>query len=71
MSAVPLQSSLGLELHNGWRITGVLVSVDYARRRMVLSAQSLGGKAFGRCCVRLADRRKSIVAPLEWTARYK
>ena len=39
MSAVPLQSSLGLELHDGWRITGVLVGVDYPRRRMVRSAQ--------------------------------
>ncbi len=43
MSAVPLQSSLGLELHDGWRITGVLVGVDYPRRRMVRSAQNLSG----------------------------
>src|SRR5208282_4780673 len=48
MSAVPLQSSLGLELHDGWRITGVLV---------VRSAQRSAAAAS-----RLAKRRKSIVA---------
>jgi hypothetical protein len=30
-----------------------------------------GEKALNRCCPRLADRRKSIVAPLNSTARYK
>jgi len=39
MPAIVHQSTLGFELHNGWRITGVLVGIDYARRGMVLSAQ--------------------------------
>ena len=47
MSAVPLQSSLGLELHDGWRITGVLVGVDYPRRRMVRSAHASARKRLG------------------------
>jgi hypothetical protein len=34
-----LKSACGFELHNGWRITGVLVGIDYARRGMVLFAQ--------------------------------
>src|SRR5271170_4359499 len=71
MPPILLQSLLGFEPHDGWRITGVLVGVDYARRRMVLSAQGFGEKALRRCCSRLAERRKSIVAPLESTARYK
>ena len=71
MPAILLQSLLGFEPHDGRWITGVLVGVDDPRRRMVLSAQSLGEKALGRCWSRLADRRKSIVAPLESTARYK
>ena len=39
MPAILLQSLLGLELHDGRRITGVLVGVDDPRRRMALSAQ--------------------------------
>ena len=39
MPAIVRQSTLGFELHDGWRITGVLVGIDYARRGMVLSAQ--------------------------------
>jgi hypothetical protein len=31
MLAVLLQSSLGLELHDGRRITGVIVGIDYPR----------------------------------------
>jgi hypothetical protein len=62
MPAILLQSLLGFEPHDGRWITGVLVGVDDPRRRMVLSAQSLGEKVLGRCCVALADSRKSIVA---------
>ena len=51
MPAILLQSLLGFEPHDGRRITGVLVGVDDPRRRMVLSAQGLGEKALGRCCV--------------------
>ena len=49
MPAILLQSVLGFELYDGWWITGVFVGVDYARRRMVLSAQ--GEKALSRSCV--------------------
>src|SRR5271166_1217575 len=71
MPAILLQSLLGFEPHDGRWITGVLVGIDDPRRWMVLSAQSLGEKALGRCCVAFSDRRKSIVAPLESTARCK
>ena len=61
------------EPYDGRRITGVLVGVDDPRRRMVRSAQGFGEEALSRCCVAfiIADRRKSIVAPLESTARYR
>ena len=71
MPAILLQSTRDFEPLDGWWITGMLVGIDYARRRMVLSAQGFGEKALSRCCVTLAERRKSIVAPLESTARYK
>jgi len=55
MLAVLLQSVLDFELHNRRRITGVLVGVDYPRRRMLLTAEGisqevLSGRwiAFGR-----------------------
>src|ERR1700687_2514519 len=51
MPAILLQSTLGLEPLDGWWITGVLVGIDYARRRMVLSAQGFGEKALRRCCI--------------------
>ena len=51
MPAILLQSLLGFEPHDGRWITGVLVGVDHPRRRMVLSAQGLGQKALGRCCI--------------------
>ena len=53
MPAILLQSLLGFEPHDGRWITGVLVGVDDLRRRMVLSAQSLGEKALGRCILTL------------------
>ena len=71
MSAVLLQCTFDFELRNRRRITGVLVGVDDPRRRMVRSAQRFGEEALSRCSSRLADRRKSIVAPVESTARYK
>ena len=49
----------------------MLVGIDYARRRMVLSAQGFGEKALSRCCVAFSRQKESIVAPLEWRARYK
>jgi len=45
MPAILFQSLLGFEPHDGRWITGVLVGVDDPRRRMVLSAQSLGEKS--------------------------
>ena len=71
MPAILLQSALGFEPLDGWWITGVLIGIDYARRRMVLSAQALARKRSAAAASRLADRRKSIVAPLESRARYK
>jgi len=43
-----------------------VIGVDHPRRRMIRSAQRSAAAAS-----RLADRRKSIVAPVESTARYK
>ena len=71
MPAILLQSLLGFEPHDGRWITGVLVGVDDPRRQMVLSAKALARKRSAAAASRLADRRKSIVAPLESTARYK
>src|SRR5271169_3884215 len=72
MPANLLQSLLGFEPHDGRWITGVLVGVDDPRRRMVLSApKALARKRSAAAASRLADRRKSIVAPLESKARYK
>jgi hypothetical protein len=45
------QIACGLELGNSRRITGVLVGIDYPRRRMVLPAQGFGQKALSRCCI--------------------
>jgi hypothetical protein len=39
MPAILLQRTLGFEVHDGWRITGVLVGINDPRRRMVLSAR--------------------------------
>ena len=49
MPAIFHQSTLGFELPDGWRIPGVLVGIDYARRGMVLSAQGFREKALSRC----------------------
>ena len=70
MPAILLQSTHGFEPHDGWWITGVLVGIDYARRRPVFSAQGLPRKRSAAAASRLAERRKSIVAPLESIARY-
>ena len=45
MPAILLQSTHGFERHDGWWITGVLVGVDYPRRRMIPSAQRFGEEA--------------------------
>ena len=71
MPTVFFQSALGFELHDGWWITGVLVGVDDPRRGVVLTAKALARKRSAAAASRLAERRKSIVAPLESTARYK
>ena len=62
MPAILLQSALGFEPLDGWWITGVLIGIDYARRRMVLSAQGFGEKALSRCCVAFS-RQKEVIAP--------
>src|ERR1700676_4613259 len=58
MPAMLHQNALGFEPYDGRRITGVLVGVDDPRRRMVLSAQGLGEKAFSRCCVALSGQKE-------------
>src|SRR5260370_42413868 len=63
MPAILLQSLLGFEPHDGRWITGVLVGVDDPRRRMVLSAQSLGEKALGRSCVAFSRQKEVARRP--------
>src|SRR5208282_1937566 len=63
MSAVLLQNSLGLELHDGWRITGVLVGVDCPRRRMVCSAQRFGSESARPPLHRVWSREESRSSP--------
>jgi hypothetical protein len=58
--AILPQSTLGFEVHDGWRVTVVLVGIDYARRRMICSARSaLARKRSAAAASRLAERRKS------------
>jgi hypothetical protein len=64
MAAVLLQNTVGLELHDGRWITGVLVGVDDPRRRMVLSAQGPGEKALSRCCVALGREKEVDGCPV-------
>ena len=41
MSTVLPQNTVGFEFNDGWRISSVLVAIDYPRRGMVLPAQGL------------------------------
>src|SRR5262249_7027418 len=50
------QTAFGFELHDGRRVSCVLVCVDDPRRRMVLSGQSFGQKALGRSCITFGTR---------------
>ena len=45
MSTVLFQNTVGFELYDGWRISSVLVGIDYPRRRMVCSAQRFGSES--------------------------
>src|SRR5271157_4275515 len=58
MPAILLQSALGFEPLDGWWIAGVLVGIDYARRRMVLSAQGFGEEALSRCRVAFSREKE-------------
>ncbi len=72
MAAFLLQNTVDFELNNGWRIAGMLVGVDYPRRRMVLPAQGFGSESARRRLRRVwLQSKKSIVEPSESTARYK
>ena len=51
MVAFLLQNTVGFELNNGGRISGVLVGIDDSRRRMVLPVQGFGQKALGGGCI--------------------
>jgi hypothetical protein len=50
--------TLGFELRNCRRITGVLVRVDDPRRPMVLSAQGFGVRALSRCWVAFSRQKE-------------
>src|ERR1700730_10701096 len=71
LPAILFQSTLGFEPLDGRWITGVLIGIDHARRRWFSPPKALARKRSAAAASRLDDRRKSIVAPLESTARYK
>src|ERR1700731_684266 len=45
---VLLQNTVGFELNDGWRISSVLVGIDYPRYRMARSAQRFCEKTLSR-----------------------
>ena len=55
MPAILLQSTHGFEPHDSWWITGVLVGIDYARRRMA-SEQKRYSTAKPKDCVQIEDQ---------------
>ena len=69
MPAILLQSLLGFEPHDGRWITSVLVGVDDRGAGWFSPPKALARKRSAAAASRLADRRKSIVAPVESTAR--
>src|ERR1700737_1948123 len=69
MPAILRQSTRGFEPHDGWWITGVLVGVDYARRRMVVSAQGFAEKALSRCWLLLVFGCSGLVSGLSVSHR--
>ena len=58
MSTVLPQNTVGFELNDGWRISSVLVGIDYPRRGMVLPAQGFGQKPLSRCCVAFSREKE-------------
>ena len=58
MSTVLLQNTGGFELNDGWRISSVLVGIDYPRREMVLPAQGFCQKALSRYCVAFSREKE-------------
>ena len=70
MPAVLPQSILDFEPHDGRRITGVSSVLKTRRAGLFFPPKALARKRSAAAASRLADRRKSTVAPLESTARY-
>src|ERR1700736_4963985 len=58
MSTVLLQSALGFELYDGWRVSGLLVGVDHPRGGMVRTSQGFGQKALGGHGVALGRKKE-------------
>ena len=71
MAAVFLQRSFGFQLHDCRRVSNVLVGVDDPRAPDGSNRPKALARKRSAAASRLAERRKSIVAPLESTARYK
>jgi len=66
---VLLQNTVGFELNDGWRISSVLVGIDYPRCRRLAPPSAFARKRLAAAASCLAERRKSRVAPVESTAR--
>ena len=58
MSTVLLQNTGGFELNDGWRISSVLVGIDYTWRGMVLPVQGFGQKPLSRGCVAFSRQKE-------------
>jgi hypothetical protein len=71
MPAILGQSAVGFELYDGSRVSGVLVGVVTRGVGWFAPPKALARKRLADAVSRLAERRKSMVAPLESTARYK
>ena len=71
MSAVLLQCTFDFELRSRHRITGVLVGVDYPRRRLIPSAQRFGEEALSGVYVAFSRQKEVDRRTVESAARYK
>src|SRR5260370_29030187 len=70
MPAILLQSTRGFEPLDGWWITGCSSVLITRGAGWFSPPKALARKRSAAAVSRLAERRKSIVAPLESTARY-
>ena len=71
MPAILHQRVLGFEFYDGWRVIGLLVGVEPEGADGSHLPRLWLWKRLAAAVSRLAERRKSMVAPVESTARYR